>query len=148
VGQHGSAYGSILLDLDGFEVLAAVLAGGEWQLEVQTTVMVVGCPGCGVAAEPHGRRMVRVRVRRLQPRSAARRRYPAAGADHLRRVQGFWPPVADDPNFMPTHWEISRRNNAIEKVVVSDGISPSETEPWQASTRIVSRADATSRWPS
>jgi hypothetical protein len=56
--------------------------------------------------------------------------------------------VADDPNFMPTHWEISRRNNAIEKVVVSDGISPSETEPWQASTRIVSRADATSRWPS
>ena len=56
--------------------------------------------------------------------------------------RGFWPPVADDPNFMPTHWEISRRNNAIEKVVVSDGISPSETEPWQASTRIVSRADA------
>jgi transposase len=47
--------------LDGFEVLAAVLAGGEWQLGVQTTVTVVGCPGCGVAAEPHGRRTVRVR---------------------------------------------------------------------------------------
>jgi transposase len=61
VGQHGSASGSILLDLDGFEVLAAVLAGGEWQLGVQTTVTVVGCTGCGVRAEPHGRRVVRVR---------------------------------------------------------------------------------------
>jgi transposase len=47
--------------LAGFEVLAAELAGGEWQLWVQTTVMVVGCVGCGVAAEPHGRRTVRVR---------------------------------------------------------------------------------------
>jgi transposase len=61
VGQHGSAYGSILLDLAGFEVLVAKLVGGEWQLGVQTTVMVVGCAGCGVAAEPHGRRTVRVR---------------------------------------------------------------------------------------
>jgi transposase len=37
------------------------LAGGEWQLGIQTTVTVVGCAGCGVAAEPHGRRTVRVR---------------------------------------------------------------------------------------
>jgi len=34
---------------------------GEWQLEVQTTAIVVGCVGCGVWAEAHGRRMVRVR---------------------------------------------------------------------------------------
>jgi transposase len=61
VGQHHSASASRLLDLDGFEVLAVQVAGGEWQLEVQTTATVVGCQGCGVRAELHGRRTVRVR---------------------------------------------------------------------------------------
>jgi transposase len=61
VGQHSSASASRLLGLDGFEVLAAQVAGGEWQLEVQTTATVVGCQGCGVRAELHGRRTVRVR---------------------------------------------------------------------------------------
>jgi transposase len=61
VGQHSSASGSVLLGLDGFEVLAAQVVGGEWQLEVQTTATVVGCGGCGMRAEAHGRRMVRVR---------------------------------------------------------------------------------------
>jgi transposase len=55
------ASGSVLLGLDGFEVLAAKVVGGEWQLEVQTTATVVGCEGCGMGAEAHGRRMVRVR---------------------------------------------------------------------------------------
>jgi transposase len=61
VGQQGSASGSLLLDLDGFEIVSAQLAGGEWQLAVQTTATVVGCSGCGVRAEVHGRRIVRVR---------------------------------------------------------------------------------------
>jgi transposase len=61
VGQHSSASASRLLDLDGFEVLAAEVVGGEWQLTVQTTATVVGCVGCGVRAELHGRRTVRVR---------------------------------------------------------------------------------------
>jgi transposase len=61
VGHHSSASASRLLDLDGFEVLAADIVGGEWQLEVQTTTTVVGCRGCGVRAELHGRRTVRVR---------------------------------------------------------------------------------------
>jgi transposase len=61
VGQHRSASASKLLGLDGFEVVAAQLAGGEWQLEVQTTATVVGCGGCGMRAELHGRRTVRVR---------------------------------------------------------------------------------------
>jgi len=61
VGQYSSASGSALLGLDGFEVLAAEIVGGEWQLEVQTTATVVGCVGCGVRAELHGRRTVRVR---------------------------------------------------------------------------------------
>jgi transposase len=61
VGQHGRASGSILLGLDGFEVTAAEVTDGEWQLEVQTTATVVGCVSCGVRAEAHGRRTVRVR---------------------------------------------------------------------------------------
>jgi transposase len=61
VGQHSSAPASRLLDLGGFEVLAAEVVGGEWRLAVQTTAEVVGCAGCGVRAEAHGRRTVRVR---------------------------------------------------------------------------------------
>jgi transposase len=61
VGQHRSASGSRLLGLDGFEVLAAQVVAGEWQLAVQTTATVVSCQGCGMRAELHGRRTVRVR---------------------------------------------------------------------------------------
>ena len=61
MGQHSSASVSALLGLDGFQLVSAELVGGEWQLVVQTTVMVIGCTGCGVPATPHGRRTVRVR---------------------------------------------------------------------------------------
>jgi transposase len=61
VGQHSSASASRLLGLDGFEVLATEVASGEWRLMVQTTAEVVGCPGCGVRAQAHGRRMIQVR---------------------------------------------------------------------------------------
>jgi dihydrofolate reductase len=56
--------------------------------------------------------------------------------------KGFWPSVADDPNFTPTHWQISRLDNAIDKVVISDSMTREQTEPWQKTTRIISRADA------
>jgi transposase len=61
VGQQGSAFGSLLLGLDGLEVVSAELVGGEWRLAVQTMARMVGCVGCEVRATPHGRRMVRVR---------------------------------------------------------------------------------------
>jgi transposase len=61
VGQHSSASGSLLLDLNGLEVVSAEVVGGEWQLAVQTTATVVGCGSCRVRATPHGRRLVRVR---------------------------------------------------------------------------------------
>jgi transposase len=61
VGQHSSASASRLLGLDGFEVLAAEVVGGEWQVTVQTAASVVGCQGCGMRAELHGRRTIRVR---------------------------------------------------------------------------------------
>jgi transposase len=61
VGQHRSASGSVLLGLDGFQLVSAELMDGEWQLVVQTTATMVGCAGCGMPAELHGRRTVRVR---------------------------------------------------------------------------------------
>jgi hypothetical protein len=47
--------------MDGTPVLAAQVAGGEWQLTVQTTATVAGCIGCDVRAEAHGRRTARAR---------------------------------------------------------------------------------------
>ena len=55
--------------------------------------------------------------------------------------RGFWPPVADDPNATPTQREISRLDNAIDKIVISDSMTSEQTEPWH-NTRIISRADA------
>jgi dihydrofolate reductase len=56
--------------------------------------------------------------------------------------RGFWPRVVDDPDATPTNREISRRNNEIDKVVVSDSLTPEQTAPWDDTTRIVGRADA------
>jgi dihydrofolate reductase len=55
--------------------------------------------------------------------------------------KGFWPPVADDPDATPFQREISRLDNAIDKVVISDSLTAEETAPWH-NTSIISRADA------
>ena len=55
--------------------------------------------------------------------------------------KGFWPSVADDPNATPIQREISRLNNAIDKVVISDSLTSEETAPWH-NTRIISRSHA------
>lgn len=56
--------------------------------------------------------------------------------------RAYWPPVADDPDQPETEREISRINGRLEKVVVSDTLTPDPEAPWAATTRIVSRADA------
>jgi transposase len=61
VGQHGSALGSFLLGLDGFEVTAAEVIDDEWRLVVETTATTVGCSACGSQARLHARRTVWVR---------------------------------------------------------------------------------------
>ncbi len=53
----------------------------------------------------------------------------------------FWPPMADAPNATPTQREISRLDNAIDKVVVSDSLTADQTAPWHNS-RIIRRAEA------
>jgi dihydrofolate reductase len=56
--------------------------------------------------------------------------------------KGFWPSVADDDSFTPDQREISRLDNDIDKVVVSDSLTPDDTEPWRHNTRIIGRTDA------
>jgi dihydrofolate reductase len=52
--------------------------------------------------------------------------------------------VADDPNprWTEAQREVSRLDNAIDKLVVSDSLTAEQTDPWQPTTRIVGRADA------
>lgn len=56
--------------------------------------------------------------------------------------KGFWPQMADNSDATPIHAEISRLEDAIDKVVVSDSITAEQTEPWRDTTRILRRANA------
>lgn len=66
------------------------------------------------------------------------------GRTSFEGFRSYWPPIADDAAQPPVEREISRLNNAIEKVVVSDTLTPAETAPWH-NTEIVKRADAHKR---
>ena len=63
------------------------------------------------------------------------------GRRSFEGFRSYWPPIADRPDVRPVEREISRLNSAIDKVVVSDTLTPEETPPW-TNTRIVHRADA------
>ena len=63
------------------------------------------------------------------------------GGPHNEGFKSYWPPVADDPNTTPIQREISRLDNAIEKVVISDSLTSEQTAPWY-NTRIIRREDA------
>jgi dihydrofolate reductase len=64
------------------------------------------------------------------------------GRNSYEGFKGYWPEVAGNPDATPTNQEISRLNNAIDKVVVSDSLTEDRTEPWHETTTIVRRADA------
>jgi dihydrofolate reductase len=63
------------------------------------------------------------------------------GRRSFEGFKGYWPSVADDPSVRPVEREISRLNGAIDKVVISDTLTPEQTPPW-ANTRIITRAEA------
>jgi dihydrofolate reductase len=74
------------------------------------------------------------------------------GATTYIGLKGYWPAVAEDPSVSPAvaanpdvadlHRETGRRNNELQKVVVSDSLTEDDTAPWTDTTTIVRRADA------
>lgn len=64
------------------------------------------------------------------------------GRRSFEQAREYWPPVAHDHTQNATEQEISRRNTAIDKVVISDSLRDADTSPWSESTRIVRRAEA------
>lgn len=64
------------------------------------------------------------------------------GRTTFEAFQGFWPTVVDNPDFDDVNRAISRRNNEIDKVVVSDRLTEDGLTAWKDTTRIVRRADA------
>jgi dihydrofolate reductase len=64
------------------------------------------------------------------------------GATTFRDFLSYWPPVEDDESQPPVEREISSINNRIQKVVVSDSLTPEDTGVWRDSTELVGRADA------
>jgi dihydrofolate reductase len=63
------------------------------------------------------------------------------GRRSFEGFKGYWPPIADQPDADPVEREISRLDNEIDKVVVSDSLTEDDLAPWM-NTRIVRRADA------
>lgn len=64
------------------------------------------------------------------------------GRTSYEGFNGYWPPIKDDQNAPEIEREISRLDDTIEKVVISDTLTLNETDPWRSTTRIVKRSDA------
>ena len=64
------------------------------------------------------------------------------GRRSFEGFKGYWPPIADQQDAAPVEREISRLDNAIDKVVVSDTLTDTDLAPWADTTRIVRRSDA------
>jgi dihydrofolate reductase len=95
-------------------------------------------PGNNVMVMPMGGFFDTYTIERLQ----------AAETTLLGRVtyemfRGFWPGIADDPSpeWTPAQREMSRLNNSLDKIVVSDSITKEQMESWP-NTGIICLADA------
>jgi dihydrofolate reductase len=110
------------------------------KLIVATIVSANGCsagPGGDVMAMPMDHAFNTYNLERLE----------AAGTLLLGRTtydgfRDFWPTVENNPSHDDTNRAISRRNNAIDKVVVTDTLTEDDTDPWRSTTTIVRRDGA------
>jgi dihydrofolate reductase len=66
------------------------------------------------------------------------------GRRSFEGFKAYWPSIADSHDAAPVEREISRLNNGIDKVVVSDSLTDEDLAPW-TNTTIVHRADAHER---
>jgi dihydrofolate reductase len=64
------------------------------------------------------------------------------GATTYIGMRDYWPPVKDDESQPEVERAISRRNDEIDKIVVSDSLTDDDTGPWSATTTIVPRDEA------
>jgi dihydrofolate reductase len=99
----------------------------------------------GYYAGPNNNVMVMPMGGRFDSYNASRLREASIlllGRTSYEMFRGFWPSVVDDPTQTADNREISRLENAIDKVVVSDTLTADQTAPWQTTTRIIKRADA------
>jgi dihydrofolate reductase len=94
-------------------------------------------PGGNVMVMPMDERFDAYNVKRLAAADTL-----LLGRNSYEMFRGFWPQMADNPDASETNRELARLENAIEKIVVSDSLTPDETEPWEDTTRIFPRADA------
>jgi hypothetical protein len=52
------------------------------------------------------------------------------GRKSYEGLKSYRPPIADDPAAPPVEREVSRLENATDKVAVSDSLTPDQTTPW------------------
>ena len=64
------------------------------------------------------------------------------GSTTYRGMLSYWPDIERDQSQPPVEREISSINNRVEKVVVSDSLTPEGTGVWRDLTEIVGRGDA------
>ncbi len=64
------------------------------------------------------------------------------GATTYIGMRDYWPPIKHDESQPVVERAISRRNDELAKVVVSDSLSIDDTGPWKETTTIVPRAEA------
>ena len=66
------------------------------------------------------------------------------GATSYRLFMGFWPAQLDNPDATDMQQEVGRIYREIDKVVVSDSLTPDQVAPWAETTTIVPRSEAAS----
>jgi dihydrofolate reductase len=64
------------------------------------------------------------------------------GRNSFAMFEGYWPTVEQDETAPEVEREISRHNNRVAKVVVSDSHRVQPDAPWAAATRVVTRQEA------
>ena len=67
------------------------------------------------------------------------------GATTYTGMRDYWPPIKDDESQPEVERAISRRNDEIDKIVVSDSLTSDDTGPWEETTTIVPRDEAHDR---
>lgn len=98
----------------------------------------VAGPGADVMAMPMDHAFDEANAERMRAAGTV-----LLGATTYRGFLSFWPHALDMPDLTEPSREIAEiYADGIEKVVVSDSLTPEETGPWRDSTRIVPRADA------